>query len=65
MLLLKTHPHPEGGQQGSVAEAEAFFPQHEPIFVSQQCDTRVNRVHRSNVGGITFSGTDGWWGVRV
>ena len=65
MLLLKTHPHPEGGQQGSVAEAEAFLPQHEPIFVSRRHDTRVNRVRRSNADGITFSGTDSWWGVRV
>jgi len=65
MLLLKTHPRPEGGQQGSVAEAEAFLLQHKPIFISQRHNTRVNRVHCSNAGGIIFSGTDGWWGVRV
>jgi len=61
MLLLKTYPRPEGGQQGLVAKAEAFLPWHEPIFVGQQCSTGVNWVHHSNVGGITFSGTDSWW----
>ena len=65
MLLLKTHPHPEGGQQGSVTEAEAFLPQHKPIFVGRRCNTWVNRVCCFNLGGITFSGTDSWWGVRV
>jgi len=55
----------EYAQQDLVAEAEAFLPQHEPIFVGRRHDTGVNWVCHSNVGEITFSGTDSWWGVRV